>query len=59
KVWELPQRLFELGQVYECYGAFEGALAIYERIAGAMPFSRGFQDILFRCAVVMRYLASL
>ena len=59
QAWELPLRLFELGGVYESYGSFEGALRIYQQIASCMPFVRGFEDVLFRCAVVMRYMASL
>ncbi|CAN0122715.1 unnamed protein product, partial [Ectocarpus sp. 8 AP-2014] len=37
----------------------EGALHIYQRIASSMPLSSGFEDVLFRCAVVMRYMATL
>lgn len=59
QAWELPLRLFELGGVYESYGSFEGALSIYQHIASSMPFVAGFEDALFRCAVVMRYMASL
>ncbi|CAM9357249.1 unnamed protein product, partial [Ectocarpus sp. 12 AP-2014] len=59
QVWELPARLLELGGVYESFGSFEGALHIYQRIASSMPFSSGFEDVLFRCAVVMRYMATL
>lgn len=59
KVWELPVRLMELGGVYESFGSFEGALHIYQRIASSMPLSSGFADVLFRCAVVMRYMATL
>lgn len=59
QAWELPLRLFELAEVYEAYGSFEGALSIFMRIASSMPFSRGFEIVLFRCAVVMRYIASL
>ncbi|CAM9269484.1 unnamed protein product [Ectocarpus sp. 4 AP-2014] len=59
QVWELPARLLELGGVYESFGSFEGALHIYQRIARSMPLSSGFEDVLFRCAVVMRYMATL
>ncbi|CAM9467775.1 unnamed protein product [Ectocarpus fasciculatus] len=59
QVWELPARLLELGEVYESFGSFEGALHIYQRIASSMPLSSGFEDVLFRCAVVMRYMATL
>lgn len=52
-------RMMELAGVYESFGAFEGALSIYQRIASSMPLSKGFEDVLFRCAVVMRYMASL
>lgn len=51
--------MLELGGVYEAFGAFEGALSIYQRIASSMAPSPGFEDVLFRCAVVMRYMASL
>ncbi|CAM9284637.1 unnamed protein product, partial [Laminaria digitata] len=59
EAWELSARLLELGGVYEAFGAFEGALSIYQRIASSMAPSPGFEDVLFRCAVVMRYMASL
>ncbi|CBJ48511.1 hypothetical protein Esi_0025_0033 [Ectocarpus siliculosus] len=59
QVWELPARLLELGGVYESFGSFEGALHIYQRIASSMPLSSGFEGVLFRCAVVMRYMATL
>ncbi|CAM9719035.1 unnamed protein product, partial [Scytosiphon promiscuus] len=59
QVWELPARLLELGGVYESFGSFEGALHIYQRIASSMPLSSGFADVLFRCAVVMRYMSIL
>eukprot|EP00752_Nemacystus_decipiens_P005087 g4616.t1 len=59
QVWELPVRLLELGGVYESFGSFEGALYIYQRIASSMPLSTGFEDVLFRCAVVMRYMSTL
>ena len=59
QAWELSARLLELGGVYEAFGAFEGALSIYQRIASIMSPSPGFEDVLFRCAVVMRYMASL
>ena len=59
QAWELSSRLLELGGVYEAFGAFEGALSIYQRIASSMAPSPGFENVLFRCAVVMRYMASL
>lgn len=59
KVWELPARLMELGGVYESFGSFEGALHIYQRLGSSMPLSSGFEDVLFRCAVVMRYMSTL
>lgn len=59
KTWELPLRLFELGGVYESYGSFEGALFIYQHIAGSTPSVAGFEDVLFRSAVLMRYMSSL
>lgn len=49
----------ELGGVYESFGSFEGALHIYQRIASSMPLLGGFEDVLFRCAVVMRYMSTL
>lgn len=45
--------------MYESFGSFEGALYIYQRIASSMPLSSGFEDVLFRCAVVMRYMSTL
>lgn len=51
--------MLELGGVYESFGSFEGALYIYQRIASSMPLSSGFEDALFRCAVVMRYMSTL
>lgn len=59
QAWEMSSRLLELGGVYESFGAFEGALSIYQRIASSMAPSAGFENVLFRCAVVMRYMASL
>lgn len=55
----MSARLLELGGVYESFGAFEGALSIYERIASSMTASAGFENVLFRCAVVLRYMSSL
>lgn len=45
--------------MYESFGSFEGALYIYQRIASSMPLSSGFEDVLFRCAAVMRYMSTL
>lgn len=45
--------------MYESFGSFEGALYIYQRISSSMPLSSGFEDVLFRCAVVMRYMSTL
>jgi len=59
QVWELPARLLEIGGVYESFGSFEGALYIYQRIGSSMPTSSGFEYVLFRCAVVMRYMSTL
>ncbi|CAM9335430.1 unnamed protein product, partial [Phaeothamnion confervicola] len=58
-LWNLPRTLYELGRVYESYGAFEGALAVYQHIATALPFYPEFAAVAFRAAVVMRHLASV
>ncbi|CAM9519143.1 unnamed protein product [Chrysoparadoxa australica] len=59
KVWEMPQRFFELGQIYENFGAFEGALAIYQQIAEALPSFPLYPEVLFRAVVVMKHLSTL
>jgi hypothetical protein len=45
KVWQLPGVLFEMGQIYEAYGAFEGALAVYQHIVTTLSFYPKYTEV--------------
>ena len=44
-MWELPGVLFEMGQIYEAYGAFEGALAVYQQIVTTLSFYTKYTEV--------------
>jgi hypothetical protein len=44
-VWQLPGVLFEMGQIYEAYGAFEGALAVYQQIVTTLSFYPKYTEV--------------
>ena len=55
----LPHALMELADLYERYGAFEGALDIMGRVTEFFPSYGKYEEVMHRCVVVMHHLANL
>jgi hypothetical protein len=53
----LPSALMELANVYERYGAFEGALTVMGKVTEFFAGYGKYYEVLHRCVVVMTHLS--
>lgn len=55
----VPSMLLELANLYERFGAFEGALELLGKVTEFFPHFDKYGHVLHRAAVVMAHLATL
>ncbi len=58
-MFKLPAILFEFGRMLELYGSFEAAMDLYSRILTNFPNYRGYFDVMYRSAIVGKYIADI
>lgn len=58
-MFRLPVILQDFGRLLEHHGSFEGALAIYSKIMSNFPTFRGYFHVMYRVAIVGKYVGEV